>query len=89
MTTENKAKTYENAPASRIKTERYGIAKAFPPKTSLVWYKALLLCASKDGEIVQKERDWVIGHAITFHPQLSESQIDELRTYDAPVRLMR
>jgi uncharacterized tellurite resistance protein B-like protein len=69
-------------PAPWIKTERYGITKTLPPETSVIWYKALLLCANGDGEISQEERDWVIGHATTYHPELSDSQIEELRTYN-------
>ena len=72
--------TYE--PAPWIKTERYGITKILPPETSLIWYKALLLCANGDGELSQAERDWVIGHATTYHPQMNESYIDELRNYN-------
>lgn len=69
-------------PAPWIKTDRYGITKTLPPETSVIWYKALLLCANGDGELSQPERDWVIGHATTYHPEMSESQIDELRNYD-------
>ncbi|NEQ98064.1 MAG: hypothetical protein F6K30_15325 [Cyanothece sp. SIO2G6] len=68
-------------PAPWIKTDRYGITKTLPPETSLIWYKALLLCANGDGELSQAERDWVIGHATTYHPEMSESQIEELRAY--------
>ncbi len=69
-------------PAPWIKTDRYGITKTLPPETSVIWYKALLLCANGDGELSQAERDWVIGHATTYHPEMSESQIDELRSYN-------
>ncbi|AOX03403.1 hypothetical protein BJP34_31715 [Moorena producens PAL-8-15-08-1] len=69
-------------PAPWIKTERYGITKTLPPETSVIWYKALLLCANGDGELTQAERDWVIGHATTYHPEMSESQIDEVRNYN-------
>lgn len=69
-------------PAPWIKTERYGITKTLPPETSVIWYKALLLCANGDGELTQAERDWVIGHATTYHPEMSESQIDELKNYN-------
>ncbi|MGB3508025.1 MAG: TerB family tellurite resistance protein [Microcoleaceae cyanobacterium] len=75
--------TYETyGPAPWIKVDRYGITKTLPPETSVIWYKALLLCANGDGELAQAERDWVIGHATTYHPEMSESQIDELRTYN-------
>lgn len=69
-------------PAPWIKTDRYGITKTLPPETSVIWYKALLLCANGDGELSQPERDWVIGHATTYHPEMSESQIDELRNFN-------
>ncbi|NEO33580.1 MAG: hypothetical protein F6K36_24770 [Symploca sp. SIO3C6] len=69
-------------PAPWIKTQRYGITKVLPNETAVIWYKALLLCANGDGKLTPAERDWVIGHAITYHPQMSESQINELRTYD-------
>ena len=69
-------------PAPWIKTDRYGITKTLPPETSVIWYKALLLCANGDGELTQGERDWVIGHATTYHPEMNESQIDELRNYN-------
>lgn len=69
-------------PAPWIKTDRYGITKTLPPETSVIWYKALLLCANGDGELSKPERDWVIGHATTYHPEMSESQIDELRNFN-------
>ncbi|MBP0017937.1 MAG: hypothetical protein J7647_10315 [Cyanobacteria bacterium SBLK] len=69
-------------PAPWIKTDRYGITKTLPPETSVIWYKALLLCANGDGELSQAERDWVIGHATTYHPEMNESQIEELRNYN-------
>ncbi|MBO1349168.1 MAG: hypothetical protein EBE86_018050 [Hormoscilla sp. GUM202] len=34
------------------------------------------------GELAQAERDWVIGHAQTYHPEMSKSQIDDLRNYN-------
>lgn len=71
---------YESAPW--IKTQRYGIKKMLPNETAVTWYKALLLCANGDGKLTPAERDWVIGHATTYHPQMSKSQVDELRTYD-------
>lgn len=67
--------------AAWIKTERYGITKTLPPEKSLIWYKTLMLCANGDGELSQPERDWVIGHATSYHPEMNQSQIDELRNY--------
>ena len=69
-------------PAPWIKTQRYGIKKMLPPETALIWYKALLLCANGDGELAEAERDWVIGHASTYHPQMEQSRIDELKNYN-------
>lgn len=69
-------------PAPWIKTQRYGITKTLPPETSVIWYKALLLCANGDGELSQAERDWVMGHASTYHPEMTQTQLEELKNYN-------
>ena len=74
------ANKYESAPW--IKNQRYGMTKSLPAQTSVIWYKALLLCANGDGKLTAGERDWVLGHATTYHPELSAGQLDELRRYD-------
>ena len=69
-------------PAPWSFTQRYGIDKMLDADSVLIWYKALLLCANGDGELAEAERDWVIGHALTYHPQLGQSRMDVLKTYD-------
>ena len=55
-------------------------ATAVSDEDNLLYAKALLVCASGDGEISQQERDWIVGYLTTAGD--SEEVVETVRTYD-------
>jgi len=53
---------------------------AVSDEENLLYAKALLVCASGDGEISQQERDWIVGYLTTAG--VKENVTDAVKTYD-------
>lgn len=53
-----------------------------PPEDSTITYaKALLICASGDGEVSPAEKNWILG--LTAAKGASDSDLEELKNYPA------
>lgn len=56
-----------------------GFEELPPEDATIVYAKALLICANGDGELAPSERDWIIG--LTAARGASDSKLEELKNY--------
>ncbi len=67
--------------AKWIFKESRGFDELPPEDSTIIYAKALLICASGDGEVAPAEKDWIMG--LTAARGVSDSKLEELKNYPA------